>query len=136
MWIIIARIGAFLPSLFGFKPGLKAAKAIGIVTILIGLGLLFFIGKSLYDRSVIRDHEQKREIKAGKAREAAADTRVKDAIRNADNERELHEAIQSAPGGQLSPAAHALACKRLSNLGRVPPACRPQGSDGGQARPQ
>jgi hypothetical protein len=83
-----------------------------------------------HDKGVIEAHETEREVKAGEARETAADERVKDIIRDTANERDLHDAIDTAPtGGQLSPAAHALACKRLRKLGRIPPACRPEGGD-------
>jgi hypothetical protein len=71
-----------------------------------------------------------------KAREVAADERVSDLKADMKEEGVLHNAIEHAPpGGQLSPAARALACERLLNLGRIPPACRPQGSDGSTARP-
>lgn len=137
MWIIIARIGAFIPSLFGFSPSLKASRTLGVVTLIALAILLFFGGKALYDRSVVNDYKAQQEVKAGKAREAAAETRVEDAIKNAKNEEDLHDAINAAPkGGSLSPAAHALACERLRKLGRVPPACRPASGDGTQASPR
>lgn len=96
--------------------------------------MLLWGAKALYDRSVIREHEAERAARTIEARDDAADERATDTIRNTQSEKELHDAIDAAPeGGALSPAARALACERLRKLGRVPPACGPQGSDGGEA---
>jgi D-arabinose 1-dehydrogenase-like Zn-dependent alcohol dehydrogenase len=97
--------------------------AVAILALCVGLWLHF------HDRAVIRDHEAKREASAAVAREKAAEERTADAIVNTRNEEDLHHAIDTAPkGGEISPAAHALACERLRKLGRVPAACRPAGS--------
>lgn len=70
--------------------------------------------KGCYDASVRKDYRAEVEVKAGAAREEAADQRVKDALTNTANEKDLHHAIDTAPkGGDLSPAARALACERL-----------------------
>jgi hypothetical protein len=135
--LFIARIGAFLPSLFGFKPSIQTSRVLGIGVLVVAAVLLFILGKTLYDRSVVNDYKDQVEVRAGKAREQAADQRVEDAAKNAKNEEDLHDAVNNAPkGGDLSPAARALACERLRKLGRVPAACRPQGSDGAQASPR
>lgn len=110
--------------------GLLVVAAIALLAALWGIWLW------QHDKGVIDAHEAKREARAGEAREAAADERVADAIRNTTNERELHDAIDTAPtGGELSPAARALACERLRKLGRIPPACRPEGGNGSEAGP-
>lgn len=132
---IIATIGAFIPGLFGKKLSYKVAKAIGIGVLAVALVIALGVGKCAYDNSVIEDHEVKREAAASGAREDAADQRAVDTIENAKSEKELQDVIQNAPGGNLSPAAHALACERLLRYGRIPPSCGPSGGDGSQARP-
>ena len=124
---LIASIGAFLPGLFGKELSYQAARTVGIIVLAILLLVVLSISKCAYEASVIEQHEQEREIAAGDARESAADQRVADALENAQSEEELHDVIEAAPGGELSPAAHALACERLRRFGRIPPACRPQG---------
>lgn len=132
---IIATIGAFIPGLFGKKLSYKVAKAIGIGALAVALVIALGVGKCAYDNSVIEEHEEQREAAASGAREDAADQRVKDTIANANSEKELQDVIQNAPGGTLSPAAHALACERLRRYGRIPPSCGPSSGDGSQARP-
>lgn len=132
---IIASIGAFIPGLFGKKLSYKVAKAIGIGVLAVALVIALGVGKCAYDNSVIEEHEAQREAAASPARENAADQRVKDTIENANSEKELQDVIQNAPGGSISPAAHALACERLRRYGRIPPACGPSGGDGSQADP-
>lgn len=95
---------------------------------------LLWLLKGCYDDALIRDHDAAREAVAKGARDQAADQRAADTIANAKNEKDLHDAIDAAPrGGELSPAAHALACERLRKLGRIPAACRAEGGDGGEA---
>lgn len=132
---VIASIGAFLPGLFGKEIAYKTAKVLGSAILVILLALVLSLGKCAYDASVIEQHEQEQEVKAGQAREKAADQRVEDAIKNAQSEEELQDVIEAAPGGELSPAARALACERLRRVGRIPPACRPETSDGSEADP-
>ena len=105
------------------------------VLISIALIVSFGVWLALHDRAVIERHQAKVEAKAAPARAQADEQRVKDAIINTKTEQELHHAIDTAPtGGAISHAAHALACQRLRNIGRIPPACRPEGGDGTQAR--
>jgi hypothetical protein len=88
----------------------------------------------LHDRAVIDRHEAKIEAAAAPARDQAAQERVADAIANTQSEKDLHHAIDSAPASAgLSPAAHALACERLRQRGRVPAACGSASGDGGKA---
>ena len=105
--------------------------------VLAGAGLIaaFTLWLALHDRAVVADHEAAVEAAAAPARDAAADQRVADAITNTRNEQDLHNAIDTAPanGGVLSPAAHALACERLRQLGRIPPACGRASGSGSQA---
>ena len=93
----------------------------------------FLIWDHFDDKQAVQQAEQKREAKAAPAREQASEERVSDAAKNAVQQENYREAIESAPGGELSPAARALACQRLRNIGRIPPACRPEGSDGSEA---
>lgn len=93
----------------------------------------FLIWDHFDDRAAVKQAEAKREAKAQPARDKAAEERVTDAARNAAQQENYREAIEAAPGGELSPAARALACQRLRNIGRIPPACRPEGGDGNEA---
>lgn len=99
--------------------------------ILIALAIAaFFALKAIYDASVVEDYETDRAVESIEARETAAEKRADDAIKNAETEKELIDAIEQAPsGGELSPAARALACQRLRNAGIVSPACGPDGSN-------
>lgn len=111
---------------------LQRLFAWAVLTIGAGLALAAAIG-ALNAWADAR-HQMKVERQAMKAREAAADQRAADAIRNTKSEENLHHAIDTAPpGGELSPAAHALACERLRARGRIPASCRPAGGDGSQA---
>ena len=133
MWALIASIGSAIPGLFGKEVSFKAAKILGLImSVLLIVGLLS-LGKCAYDKSVVEEHEQAREVRAGEAREDAAERRVDDQVNNAKSEEELHNVIEAAPGGTLSPAAKSLACERLRRQGRIPPACRPAGGDGTEA---
>lgn len=104
--------------------------------VLAGIGLVaaFGIWLALHDRAVVTRHEANVAAKSAPARDRADTERVQDAIATTRNQQDLHHAIDTAPpGGTLSPAARALACERLRHIGRIPPACRPEGSDGTQA---
>lgn len=91
----------------------------------------FLLWNAWDNHKAIEQHEIEREAKAADEREEASEQRVVDAIRDTQNEEQLHEVIDNAPsGGEVSPAAHALACERLRRVGRVPPACGPEGGDG------
>lgn len=112
---------------------LPLAYVLSAIAIIVALSAL----KGCYDASVRKDYRAEVEAEASEAREEAADQRVKDALTNTANEKDLHHAIETAPkGGELSPAAHALACERLRKLGRSPAACGPAGPGGAQASPR
>lgn len=101
------------------------------VPLLIVAGLIAALGvwqtmDYFNDRKAVREYQQKQDAKAEKARQKARDEYVADAIANANSQEELHDAIDKAPGGVLSPAAHALACERLRRVGRIPESCRPE----------
>lgn len=109
------------------------AYLLAAIALIAALGAL----KGCYDRSVRKDYRAEVEARASAAREEAADQRVKDALTNTANEKDLHHAIDTAPkGGDLSPAARALACERLRKLGRSPAACGPASPGGAQASPR
>lgn len=122
---LIASIGGTIPGLFGVRLSYQSAKIVGFAVLALLLISLLSIGKCAYDASVINEHEAEAEAASAKARENAAEQRVKDAVANVQSEEELNHVIESAPpGGTLSPAARALACERLRRIGRSPPACR------------
>ena len=91
----------------------------------------FFAVKAIYDASVVEDYENERAVESIEARDTAAEQRANDAIQNAETEKELIDAIEQAPsGGEVSPAARALACERLRNRGgELPAACRSEGGN-------
>lgn len=99
----------------------RVVSYVGLVLLLLGAsaGLL-----AAYNHHVISSHEQKLEHKAAKATDQAASERAHDAIANAKNEQEMHDAIHAVPDAAPAGPSHALACQRLRKLGRDPPACR------------
>ncbi len=98
-----------------------------VVALVVGAG----VAKCAYDKSVINDYKAGIEKKAAPARETAADERLIDAAENAKKEQEQHNVIDTTPNGGASLPASTLAhnCDRLRRLGRVPPACRPNGGE-------
>ena len=115
----------------GLTQARKTVKAGLIVVGAIVLGIVFLVWLNARDRAAVDDYKAGVEATAAPAREKAADERVADVIADANNERDLHIAIDAAPPmpdgpakPMLSPAAHALACERLRKLGRIPAACR------------
>lgn len=118
-----------LAALIGVPPGV-----LGFILLLLGTGGIF-LGVHLYDQHVIAQEDTRRIAAAAPAYDAAASQRATDTLANAANEKDLHDAIKTAPtGGTLSPAAHALACERLRKAGRTLSAsCRPAGGNGVQA---
>jgi hypothetical protein len=120
---LLARLG--LPEHFRKL----AAWAVLAAAALAGLALL----KGCYDRSVIDRHQARLAVQSAAARDAAATERAADAASDLANERNLHDAVDTSPGGALSPAAHALACERLHKISRFPATCRPAGDNRGQA---
>lgn len=108
----------------------RLPRAAHIAIGLVALIAAFLIWDHFDDKAAVNDFEAEQEAKAAPAREKAAEQRAQDAIINTKSEEDMHHAIDSAPkGGDLSPAAHALACERLRKLGRVPPTCRSEGTD-------
>ncbi len=128
---IIAFLATKLGALGIPEPLRKAAAWAALIIAAIAL---LWAAKTAYDASVIDEHEQERSIEAIEAREQAASERAADTITATTNDKDRNDAITSAPtGGALSPAERALNCERLRQLGRVPAACRPSGSDGAEA---
>lgn len=96
--------------------------------ILAGVALIaaFLIWDARDDKAAVEAANNAVEVEAGKAREEAAEQRVKDALDLQAEEKELKDVIQQAPEGDLSPAAHARACELLRRQGRFPTTCGPQ----------
>jgi disulfide bond formation protein DsbB len=93
-----------------------------------GLALLLlgaFAGLvAAYNHHVIAVNNQKIEHRAAPATNRAAAERSADTIAEIKHAEELHNAIHSVPDAPPSGPSHALACKRLHDLGRDPAACR------------
>jgi hypothetical protein len=104
--------------------GEKWAKPAAIGLLIALAVAIFSVGRCAYDRSVIAKHEQKIERRAAPATNKAADERAADTINNAKAEEELHNAVHSVPDAAPAGPSHALACKRLSNVGKHPASCR------------
>lgn len=105
-------------------------KAAVWATLILSVTALLWAAQILYDRSIVREHEQKRAAKSIEAREKASEERAADTLRDAANEKGRNDAINAAPtGGALSPAELSLNCRRLHDLGREPAACRHTGGD-------
>lgn len=113
-----------------FFPGMLADKARQISKW--GLGLLlvivsvvgFIIWLNRVKSEAVQVERDRVEALGSKARETATEERVTDTANNAVIEKGLHDAITQAPkDGTVSPAAHALNCQRLRNIGRVSPDC-------------
>lgn len=115
---------AWLIGLLAPTVGERWAKPVAWALIAIVAIGIFFGAKALYDRSVVNHHEQKIEQRARPATDQAATERATDAITTAKKEEELHNAVHSVPDAAPAGPSHALACKRLHDLGRNPPACR------------
>lgn len=120
----IATIGQFIPGLFGKKLAYQTAKAAGIGVLIIFLIAILSLGKCAYDKSVVNGYKAEQAAKIAPAKEKASESLATSTVENAKKEEELHVVIHNAPkGGELSPAAHALACERLRRYGRHPAAC-------------
>jgi hypothetical protein len=72
----------------------------------------------------VADHQAAFVKRAAPATDQAAAERATDTIAVAKQEQEAHDVIHSVPDAAPSAPSHALACKRLHDLGRDPPACR------------
>ncbi len=90
------------------------------------LALLAMLGTALcaIRRDAVDDHQTKVEARARPATDKSATERALDAIATAKQEQELHDVIAAQPDQPISPTSRALACQRLRNAGRNPPACR------------
>lgn len=99
----------------------RAIAYVGLAALLLGG---FGVGKCTYDRSVIARHEAAIARRAQPATDQAAAERAKDSINNAKRDQERHDVINAAPDQPIAPTSRALACKRLRDAGRDPPACR------------
>ena len=120
---LIASLGALVPGWFGKELSYKTAKVVGFGVLIVLLAILLGVGKCSYDRSVVNHYKQKVEAKAAPARETAAEQQVLDDLKNAKSEQEMNDVIENAPGGELSPAAHARACELFKRRGRTPKGC-------------
>ena len=107
---------------------LRKAAAWGFV-IVAASGLLW-AAKALYDASVIEDHENEKTAQSAKARDAAAEERAADIIKNTIEQKEAEDAINSVPADD---AQRALDCLRLERINIFPTACGHSGGDGSQA---
>jgi hypothetical protein len=114
---LVARLVAL-----GCPPAL-AKPLLAIIAALALFGALWGL-KSLYDHSVIDKHEAKLERRAAPATDKAASERAADTIRNDKHEEDLHDVIAAQPDQPIAPTSRALACQRLRNAGKHPPACR------------
>ena len=124
---MLAFAAPFLMKLFPrlvLEKAQKLSKFVLIVLMIIIAVVSFFVWLNGVKDEAVQDERQRVEALGSKAREVAADERVNDAATNAATEKGLNDAIVNAPkGGTVSPAAHALNCQRLRNIGRVPPGC-------------
>jgi hypothetical protein len=110
MGLIFAKLLGLFPLTWP-EPLRKVAAWASILMIIIAAAVS---AKAIYDRSVIDKHEDQRAIESIEARDEAADERADDAIRNAESERKLNDAIDNAPtGGTIDPAMLAANCERL-----------------------
>lgn len=75
-------------------------------------------------RDAVSDHQAKVERRAKPATDKAASERSADAIHNERQQQERRDVIQAQPDQPIAPTSRALACKRLRDAGRDPPACR------------
>lgn len=119
----------FFAKLVGDKLARPVAIASGVALLIV----LLSVAKCYYDRHIVNAYVNQVQQRAALATKRADEQRAQDAQTNAKNEKDLHNAIDDAPGGALSPAAHALACERLHKAGRDPASCRRAGGDGKQA---
>jgi hypothetical protein len=106
----------------GIPPQFRKVAVIGTAVVLLLIAILAAV--KIHDHRVIAAHEQKLERRAAPATDRAANERANNAIANAKHEEELHNAVHSVPDATPAGPSHALACKRLHDLGRDPPACR------------
>lgn len=117
--LLSLAVSAGVPQRFA-KPVVVAALAVLAIA-------AFFGAKALYDRSVIRDHEQKQEVKQAR-REEKADAnlyRQKSADEAAARQRqqEIDDATRDIPDQAPSARQRARTCLELRRQGLDHPAC-------------
>lgn len=125
-FLIALALRAGIPDRFA-----KAATiAILMTIVIVGLG----IAKCSYDRSIIQADRERAAVKdlksARKADDKAAIRRAADQSRNAQEEREVRNAIEAQPHGDITPRQRARACVILCQQhratgNRVPASCGP-----------
>lgn len=106
----------------------------GVVALLAAASLvgLLWAGKALYDRSIVREHEQGQAAKLAPVVRAAdsnaADQRAADIERNRNEEAAERAAVSMLPDAGLTDRQRARACGVLRRQGtpddRLPAACR------------
>jgi 3-hydroxyacyl-CoA dehydrogenase len=92
----------------------------GVVLLLLAI----FAAVKIHDHRVVAQHEAKIEQRAKPATDQAAAERSKDAITQAKNEEEMHNAIASQPDQPIAPTSHARACLQLRRAGKHPASCQ------------
>jgi hypothetical protein len=107
---------------FGVSPAI--ARAIATAGLFLAVLGVLGTAKCAYDRSVVAKHEAKIERRAAPATDQAASERSAETIAIAKNDQERHNVIAAQPDQPIAPTSRALACKRLHDAGRNPPACR------------
>lgn len=111
-------------TIFGRVIGEKASAAIMAIGSLLLVAAVIGGGLALIRRDAVSDHEAQVQQRARPATDQAASERARDAIRNDKSDQERHDVIKAQPDQPISPTSRALACKRLRDAGRNPPACR------------
>jgi predicted lipid-binding transport protein (Tim44 family) len=110
--------------IFGRTIGEKGASLIAHLALVLALAAMIGGVVAWIRSDAVSDHQAKIERRAAPATDAAATERANDAIANAKKDEERHDAIHSVPDTPPGGPSHALACKRLHDLGRDPPSCR------------
>lgn len=116
-----ALIGAIIARTGWSEAIARAAAYASLALVVLGAS---WGAKCAYDHAVIAKHDAKVQQQATKATDQAATERANDTIAVAKSEQEKHDVIHSVPDAAPAGPSHALACKRLHDLGRDPPACR------------
>jgi hypothetical protein len=102
----------------------KAARAAAYAALVLALAGMVGTALALIRKDAVDDHQVKVERRAAPATDKAADERSADTIAISKSEQEAHDVIQAQPDQPIAPTSRALACKRLRDVGRNPPACR------------
>lgn len=118
-------IGALVGKrIFGKVIGERGARAIAYIGLILAILALLGTAVCMIRKDAVDDHQAKVESRARTAVVEAAKERTDDAIAIAKSEQEAHDVIAAEPDQPISPTSRALACKRLRDAGRDPPACR------------